>query len=230
MLAVAIILAGAGCVAVQNNGNKPKQEEKNVENTTVTTTENTEIDTKDWKTYENKEYGFSFRYPLDWGTPVFGILKNKPFDTGSIASVTFVNNKNIEMYFFSDDYSQGVGEGTSNYFDRKIDFTFDEEQLKKDVSNKNTGINIPVTYLTKLSLKENIILKIVGYRGYVTFQPAVSYIVKNINDNSQIRNLLVVYSIGEINDVKNNNEFDSFVKNNNETIKLMDKFVMTLGE
>ena len=29
-------------------------------------TSTSEVDTSDWLTYENKEYGFGFRYPKDW--------------------------------------------------------------------------------------------------------------------------------------------------------------------
>ncbi len=38
----------------------------NNEEATSVADENTEIDTSDWQTYSNDEYGFSFKYPQDW--------------------------------------------------------------------------------------------------------------------------------------------------------------------
>ena len=35
-------------------------------NTNEVTNMNTEVDTSDWLTYENEEYGYAFKYPRDW--------------------------------------------------------------------------------------------------------------------------------------------------------------------
>ena len=42
----------------------------------ATNTNNTSIDTADWQTYTNEEYGFGFRYPREWQLVKAGLPKN----------------------------------------------------------------------------------------------------------------------------------------------------------
>ena len=51
----------SGCILV---GQKVSQSELQPEQVATSTSD--EIDTSDWKTYRNEEYGFEFRYPGNW--------------------------------------------------------------------------------------------------------------------------------------------------------------------
>lgn len=54
---------------VNGNTNAAVNENTNVEtNTNAATNTNSTVDTSDWRTYENSEYGFSFRYPANLGS------------------------------------------------------------------------------------------------------------------------------------------------------------------
>jgi len=70
-LALVLSLGLFGCVKTQKpvvntnqNQNTNTKVEANANTNVATTTE--EIDTSNWKTYRNEEYGFEFKYPEDW--------------------------------------------------------------------------------------------------------------------------------------------------------------------
>ncbi|OGH58653.1 MAG: hypothetical protein A2725_03060 [Candidatus Magasanikbacteria bacterium RIFCSPHIGHO2_01_FULL_33_34] len=67
---IGLILTGAGCLKVAQEQPKDEkkqvQEEKKIEETNNQENKTEEIDTSDWLTYTNEEYGFSFRYPKGW--------------------------------------------------------------------------------------------------------------------------------------------------------------------
>jgi len=72
-LALVLSLGLFGCAktqkpAVNTNQNQNTNVEANANTNVATTTE--EIDTSNWKTYRNEEYGFEFKYPGDWGYAV----------------------------------------------------------------------------------------------------------------------------------------------------------------
>jgi len=73
MLSVAILLLGLGLMYVAylfNNSQKVMVDDRSGANVMMNETSESEgiadDATKDWKTYTNEEYGFSFRYPTDW--------------------------------------------------------------------------------------------------------------------------------------------------------------------
>ncbi len=62
VLAFSLVVSGCLKKSVANqNTNQPVNENQNIN---ATTTE--EIDTSDWLTYKNKEYGYELKYPKDW--------------------------------------------------------------------------------------------------------------------------------------------------------------------
>lgn len=64
---------GAGTNGNAGAGNGNAEVNVNVAaNTTTNTNSASEIDTSDWLTYMNEEYGFSFRYPGEWKIVVSG--------------------------------------------------------------------------------------------------------------------------------------------------------------
>lgn len=60
-----IILISLASVALVVSGclNKPATPSVNLNQNTNNATTTTEIDTSDWKTYQNEQYGFEFKYP-----------------------------------------------------------------------------------------------------------------------------------------------------------------------
>jgi len=50
----------------QPSKEEPTKQSIQPNNQTSTTEEISNIDTSNWQTYTNKEYGFSFRYPREW--------------------------------------------------------------------------------------------------------------------------------------------------------------------
>lgn len=76
----ALIVVVSGCFKkppVNNNANQNQNLNANQNTNTSTTT--TEIDTSDWKTYRNEEYGFEFRYPEKIGSVTF-VLNDPPIE------------------------------------------------------------------------------------------------------------------------------------------------------
>ncbi|MBU0612675.1 hypothetical protein KKB10_01540 [Patescibacteria group bacterium] len=70
---VILVIAGAlwysfsGTNDNTNNTNKVMSENTNVTvNTNTTTNTNSAVDTSDWETYTNEEYGISIQYPFEW--------------------------------------------------------------------------------------------------------------------------------------------------------------------
>jgi len=55
-------------------------------NTNEVTNMNTEVDTSDWLTYENEEYGYAFKYPSDMKVDDYR-------DYGEIYGLTWIDNK-----------------------------------------------------------------------------------------------------------------------------------------
>jgi len=64
IFAVVVVLGITGYVFFKNQGLIPNKQETSEQTVTKTITPSvTEAGTSDWKTYTNKEYGFSFKYP-----------------------------------------------------------------------------------------------------------------------------------------------------------------------
>jgi len=87
-------------------------------NTTINSNENTnsEIDTSDWLTYTNSEYGYTFEYPKDWTVEEVYNINPREFDNwqAPLREVCFNSPENIFRLVIGiklvvDDGSLGVG-------------------------------------------------------------------------------------------------------------------------
>ena len=66
-LVIIAILAVVSFLVVRNGGNRGQIMNQNVNtNQNTNQVDNGEIDTSDWLTYRNEEYGYSIKYPNDW--------------------------------------------------------------------------------------------------------------------------------------------------------------------
>ena len=72
--AVLIIALGAGVFVWQKQGKQVQEQPKQED--TAKTDISTDIDTSDWKTYRNEEYGFEVRYPGTIGVKLVFDSKN----------------------------------------------------------------------------------------------------------------------------------------------------------
>lgn len=62
---VPVLLLGASCTQPTTNTDTVSNTNENT-NTEVVVNTNAELDTSDWLTYTNEEYGFSVKYPSNW--------------------------------------------------------------------------------------------------------------------------------------------------------------------
>ncbi|MBI2415525.1 MAG: hypothetical protein HYV33_02565 [Candidatus Kerfeldbacteria bacterium] len=101
-----LLLVGAGCTQPTTNQNNTNTSNVNAvvvvntntvvanENTNTTNT-NSEVDTSDWLTYTNEEYGFEFRYPREW--IVNDQQKNVSLYSPKLVGSTYANSLTIEI-------------------------------------------------------------------------------------------------------------------------------------
>ena len=133
--------------------------------------ESQDIDTSNWKTYTNEEYGFSFRYPEEWGVPSFQKSYDENFDTGKRFILSFSNSDNIFLSFFTDDFSEGIGEGTPNYFKIPTNFNLEKGALINNLNKKYPeGSSLDVIDLEKVEITNIQTLKVFENRGYIKYK------------------------------------------------------------
>lgn len=113
---------------------------------------NENVDTSDWQTYTNDEYGFSFKYPSGWGAV--------QATTGDIAPFLLVlnfrdeNNKQQDVvgnprFVISNNVAEGTSASDANsWFDySKVDFAKTNDQLAQDL-HRNLTETIVVEKIT----------------------------------------------------------------------------------
>lgn len=132
------------------NRNTNVEENTNTVGTALEVSKNTtdtEIDTSDWLTYTNEEYGFSFMYPEEWGN--VEEEKGAVRGSGSKSYITFSNdiNKGIDnteslpqINITSSDYSEiHEGDVPAPINMNDIDLTLNEIDLEKYFLNASVN-------------------------------------------------------------------------------------------
>lgn len=155
------------------------------------------IDTSDWLTYENKEYRFSFRYPGGWGE-VLSHESLKGIDQGERIIISFTGNNNVYFSLFSNNFVEGVGEGSPLYFNPNLDLSKSGEEIKESLNMDRKFGRLDVGFLEKRMIFDQEVIKIIGNRGYVSNWVGVSYLMpKFLSKNILVPNIMSVILLGE---------------------------------
>jgi hypothetical protein len=127
----------SGCILVGQRVSQPEPQPEQ-----VATSTSDEIDTSDWKTYRNEEYGFEFRYPKDWLMEKNAGINFKP----SIVSITGPETRKvIDEAEGSGGYCEGCGPNISFYHHQALtdisgyDVTSITELVAKDPTYTKLG-------------------------------------------------------------------------------------------
>ncbi|MGB0757202.1 MAG: PsbP-related protein [Patescibacteria group bacterium] len=97
-----ILLIGGSVWYVQKN-NQPDNEDHTTQAPQEGELIASDIDTSDWQTYRNEEYGFEFMYPEGWGVVLEGesfvnlFVSNDPLDEGSFKVKVFNNPEKLSV-------------------------------------------------------------------------------------------------------------------------------------
>ena len=138
--------------------NSPVNENSNTVVTNTNTIES-DVDTSAWLTYTNEDYGFSFRYPEEWGKTVVTTREPDEYHTGSITQIIFDNDRSrngnvitavikietLDYEFF------GPTDGDNISFSQ-VDLTQTEDQLQEVLKLNSTVDNV----VTKITTANNM--------------------------------------------------------------------------
>jgi hypothetical protein len=149
--------------------------------TTTTTTSTAEIDTSDWKTYQNEEYGFEFKYPKDWIIIKNDLRKNIIFDEPvglSLPNVWYLefdtnivkDNRHIPIHIFLEDCS--IASTGCNYDLNNPIFQNKNLYILKDLSSSGRTWDIAQIIPINNSLD---IKKIFGFEYVYDLEEGIGY-------------------------------------------------------
>lgn len=149
-----VLLAGCSTPASNvNTANTNTTVNANVnENTNVVMNENIntevsdQVDTSDWLTYTNDEYGFSFKYPGEWGDAILQRNTENQYEQGTKDIIIFSNDRSREVgglltpviQIESGDYNfSGPTDGESIRFS-ELDLNLTVEELSNNLKRNNS--------------------------------------------------------------------------------------------
>ena len=132
-------------------------------NENTNTEQGSEVDTSGWLTYTNEEYGFSFRYPSDWGE----IKETSNFDGYNGLALLFSNRENATSEYpitptisitkgvYADDHDN---DNLPNFDYSVIDFTKTDNELsqilKRSGAISDTVTKTKINNLNAVEIKE----------------------------------------------------------------------------
>jgi len=145
LLILALGTVVSACVKKSINNTNSANDNANVANiNTATTTE--EIDTSNWKTYRNEEYGFEFKYPGEWvieeknSDILFwrNIEKNQEINY-EIGAPLVLNIKKIDSRSIKDWFNKEFSNRDKNFFPDYIETTIGKANSLEILDPLNIG-------------------------------------------------------------------------------------------
>jgi hypothetical protein len=196
----------------QNNENEPVAQNEGGENSDNIEegNEKEDIDTSNWLTYRNEEYGFEFKYPKEY---TIKINKEGVMDIGKRQDINILSNSdNVIISFIttSKDYTEGISEGCCFYYSGD----------KIDENSSIIEINKSIDMLNPISIQKTTI----DNRFTVRF-----YSVKSYNDFWVIDSLLIPLNKKGYNLLISSKNIYSIMKNENYTMdKIKELFIQKI--
>ena len=139
---LALALGVIGCakkIGVGNNNvNQNQNINANTNTATTAATSTVEIDTSDWKTYRNEEYGFEFRYPESIGGKKINMEFQKPFYFKSDLFFVAITPSGYQDYMFIIRVLKNDNKTIKNYLPSKV--AADSEKYERNYDCNGTEI------------------------------------------------------------------------------------------
>lgn len=152
--------------------------------------------TADWKTYESKDLGLKFKYPISWGEPkVVSTNLNKQFPTniyvkGSDIIISF-NNEKIQVKGFTKDYKPFEALLLGSYYTGGANL---------DKAFSNTKLDQSMVYFSD---KIKVANQDTYYRGIMNQLPEASGVSTELytvlNGKTSYTGILISLSLNEVN-------------------------------
>lgn len=146
-----------------------------------------EIDTSDWKVYENDDLGVRFMYPDNFriageNREIQGIDRGKRL---LVAFESLKASQNFYVSIFSDDFSEGVSEGMPTYFDSFADPKELENFFSKHMKIRSSKV---------FDVNGKHIFSFIGSTEHISEKQNAVYITSKISDQKILKNVMLSFS------------------------------------